>query len=119
MTPAPDAGGNQTVWAIQDGKQVIGQLTIDLSDSNVVEAPCMQVELEVTNDSDKQDITAQAIKHAISYAYRNLPYEALNAQCRSDDTVCQAAYVAQGFAVDGDVYLDDHDLSWQNLQLVL
>ena len=105
-------------WAIQvDGKE-IGAVGINLEDTDELESPAVHVAIEDANPRGSE-IEIAVLKDMISYAYRNIPSEHLYSRYETSSLMGDKLLKQLGFEKDGDPYVDDDGLKWQNVVLVV
>lgn len=105
-------------WTLLFDGAAKGSMWIDLQDSEYTTVPCLCLQLS-NNDEVNQDSAKACIKGAIKYAYCNLPYTALYSRYQTRHQVMAETHRLLEFEKDGDSYLDNGNLEWQNTKLVL
>jgi hypothetical protein len=110
-----DPADETLTWMIQVDDKEVGIAGIETENTEYVESPSVHISL----DQDDQSITMPVIKEMIKYAYCNLPSEFLYSRQQVGDAVMDKLNKSLGFEKDGDTYIDDDSLTWQNLKLAL
>lgn len=106
----------QLTWMIRERDKTIGAVWIELVDTPEVKSPAIHIMIG-DKDYRGQGIGKIVMSEMIQYTKNELNLHDIYSRHLTNNGAAAALLDSLGFSKDGDVYMDDNKLVWQNVYL--
>jgi RimJ/RimL family protein N-acetyltransferase len=107
----------QLTWMIRADGKTIGAVWVEQEPTEHLAAPAVHLMIGDANYRG-YGIGTAVIREMIEYAGSNLQAQTLFSRYLADNHAIAEVLRSLGFIHDGDIYMDDNGLEWQNVKIV-